>query len=265
MSDTDLATQVQTFPLLQGISSEGLNRLLPEIKQRSYPTGQTLLMEDAWGNAVYLLLSGWVKVRRTLAAAETALAVLGSPSFFGEMAILDVAPRATDVVCLSPVEVMVVSAVSFNQLLQQEAPISYRMAQSMAQRLRTTNQRFALRQQSPAIRFVFTLVQLGEIFGEDTSKGKRLFNIPLQDLADLAVLVGAGDSWEDPSTLAAKFIQAVRDLRAAVGIADRSDLLQREDFETLTKQALAEGFNYPAPRLLDRESVLNILGKIAPR
>lgn len=86
-----------------------------------------------------------------------------------------------------------------------------------------------------------------------------------QDLADLAVLVGAGDSSEDRSTLATKFIQAVRDLRAAVGIADRSDLLQREDFETLTQQALAEGFTYPAPRLLDRESVLNILGKIAPR
>ncbi len=186
MSDPDLATRLQTLPFLEGISSEGLTQLLPQIKERSYPQGQTLLMEDAWGNAVYLLLSGWVKVRRTLGSTESALALLGSPSFFGEMAILDVAPRATDVVCLSPVQVIVIPAPSFNQLMQQEAKLSYRLAQSMAQRLRLTNQRFALRQQSATIRFVFTLVQLGETFGQETSRGKMLFNIPIRDLADLA-------------------------------------------------------------------------------
>ncbi|SRR6056297_323440 len=84
-----------------------------------------------------------------------------------------------------------------------------------------------------------------------------------QDLADLAILVGAGSEGESPSALAHKFIQAVRDLRTEVGIPDHSDLLQREDFEMLADQALAEGFAYPSPRLLDRASVLSILRNIA--
>lgn len=225
MSDTDLSARLQTLPLLQGISSDGLAQLLPEIKQRSYPQGQTLLMEDAWGNAVYLLLSGWVKVRRTVGSTETALAVLGSPSFFGEMAILDVAPRATDVVCLSPVEVIVIPAPNFNQLLQQEAPISYRLAQSMAQRLRLTNQRFAMRQQSAVIRLVFTLVQLGETFGQDTSRGKQLFNIPLQDLADLAEV-----PLEEAQAVMARFIE-----QGVIQIDSQAQILQIVQFAKLVQ------------------------------
>ncbi|MCB1843227.1 MAG: iron-containing alcohol dehydrogenase, partial [Halioglobus sp.] len=83
------------------------------------------------------------------------------------------------------------------------------------------------------------------------------------DLAELAVLVGAGSEGEAPSALAHKFIQAVRDLRTEVGIPDHSDKLKREDFDALASQALAEGFTYPSPRMLERDSVLAILGNIA--
>tara|TARA_R110000823_G_scaffold119998_17_gene244535 strand:- start:39116 stop:40315 length:1200 start_codon:yes stop_codon:yes gene_type:complete len=84
-----------------------------------------------------------------------------------------------------------------------------------------------------------------------------------QDLAELALLVGAGSEGESPSALAHKFIQAVRNLRTQVGIPDHSDLLRREDFDSLADQALAEGFAYPSPRLLERDSVISILGNIA--
>jgi len=82
-------------------------------------------------------------------------------------------------------------------------------------------------------------------------------------LAELAVLVGAGSAGESPAALADKFIAAVRDLRTSVGIPDGSDLLRAEDFGHLADLALAEGFGYPAPRLLDRATVLAILGRIA--
>lgn len=186
MSGPVLSTRLQTLPVLEGISPLGLQLLSQEGKEHTCSAGQTLLMEDAWGNAVYLLLSGWVKVRRTFASTPTTLAILGSPCFFGEMAVLDQAPRATDVVCLSSVEVLVIPASLFSQLMQQEAKVCYRLAQTMAQRLRLANQRMSLRRQSAAIRFVHTLVDLGESFGQIADRGRTLFYIPLQDLADLA-------------------------------------------------------------------------------
>ncbi|MCR9105196.1 MAG: iron-containing alcohol dehydrogenase [Gammaproteobacteria bacterium] len=83
------------------------------------------------------------------------------------------------------------------------------------------------------------------------------------DLATLAVLVGLGNAGDDESTLANKFIQAVRDLRTEVGIPDQSELIKREDFEDIVKLAIAEGDTYPTPRLLDRDSVLVVLNQIA--
>lgn len=40
-------------------------------------------MEDAWGNAVYFIVSGWVKVRRISGDDSVALTILGRGDFFG--------------------------------------------------------------------------------------------------------------------------------------------------------------------------------------
>ncbi len=82
-------------------------------------------------------------------------------------------------------------------------------------------------------------------------------------LAELALLIGAGKAGDSEADLSHAFIRAVRDLRAKVGISDRSDLPQREDFDYLCELALAESLTYPVPRLLDRESTLAILGQIS--
>ncbi len=81
-------------------------------------------------------------------------------------------------------------------------------------------------------------------------------------LADLAVLVGAGEEGGDSSQLAHAFVRAVRDLRTEVGIPDHSELIRREDYDYLADLAIAEGAAYPVPRLLDKESVLRILNKV---
>jgi len=82
-------------------------------------------------------------------------------------------------------------------------------------------------------------------------------------LAELAILVGAGKAGEGETQLAHGFIQAVRDLRTAVGIPDHSEKLQRQDFDEIAELAIAEGDGYPVPRLLDKASVLSMLDRIA--
>lgn len=89
------------------------------------------------------------------------------------------------------------------------------------------------------------------------------FNEATPELAELALLVGAGSEGESEAELACKFIQAVRELRSDVGIGDTSDKLQRADFDSLCQAAMAEGIGYPSPRLLDRDSTLQILEKVA--
>lgn len=175
----------ELFPLFSSASPETLDWLLSIAVEHDYPSGRAVLMEDAWGNAVYFVESGWVKVRRHAGEEVVTLAVLGRGDFFGEMAILDESPRSTDVVALSPVKLLSISAQRFIQTLFKDSQLHHRMLQLMVRRLRQTNFRFQLRHQPPAIKLANTLVSLGENYGKTTAQGTEIFNIPLKDLADV--------------------------------------------------------------------------------
>lgn len=175
----------KTFPLMSTANPQSLEWLFNVATTHQYPGGRAVLMEDAWGNAVYFIVSGWVKVRRTLGKESVALAILGQGDFFGEMAILDESPRSTDVIALSPVNLMSISREHFIQILFKDSQLHHRMLQLMVGRLRQTNLRLQMRNAPPAVKLAHTLVSLGESYGQESTDGKEILNIPFQDLADV--------------------------------------------------------------------------------
>ncbi|MFW5665674.1 MAG: Crp/Fnr family transcriptional regulator [Coleofasciculus sp.] len=175
----------ELFPLFNTANPETLEWLLSVGVEHEYPTGRAVLMEDAWGNAVYFIMSGWVKVRRLYGDKAVTLAILGRGDFFGEMAILDESPRSTDVVALSSVKLLSVSAQRFIQTLFKDPQLHHRMLQLMVRRLRQTNVRFQRRHQPPAIKLANTLVNLAENYGQVGERGTEIYNIPYKDLAEV--------------------------------------------------------------------------------
>lgn len=175
----------ELFPLFNTADSETLEWLLSIAVDHEYPVDRAVLMEDAWGNAVYFVVSGWVKVRRLYGEDAVTLAILGRGDFFGEMAILDESPRSTDVIALSDVKLISVSAQRFIQTLFKDPQLHHRMLQLMVRRLRLTNYRIQRRHQPPAVKLANTLVYLAESYGQATEKGTEIYNIPFKDLADV--------------------------------------------------------------------------------
>ena len=185
----------ELFPLLAAADPETLDGLLSVAVEHEYPAGRAVLMEDAWGNAVYFITSGWVKVRRTSGNSEdvATLAILGRGDFFGEMAVLDESPRSTDVIALSSVRLLSIAAGRFIQTLFKDPQLHHRMLQLMVRRLRQTNLRSQLRDQPPAVKIIHTLVALAEAYGNVTIEGVEIFNIASRDLADISD-VGTDDA-----------------------------------------------------------------------
>jgi CRP-like cAMP-binding protein len=176
----------ELFPLFNTANPETLEWLLSVVVEHEYPAGRAVLMEDAWGNAVYFVVSGWVKVRRLYGENVVTLAILGRGDFFGEMAILDESPRSTDVLALSDVKLLSVSAQRFIQTLFKDPQLHHRMLQLMVRRLRQSNIRLQRRHQPPAVKLVSTLVSLAENYGQPTEKGTEIYNFFYQDLADIS-------------------------------------------------------------------------------
>ncbi|MCP6761665.1 MAG: Crp/Fnr family transcriptional regulator [Fischerella sp. CENA71] len=176
----------ELFPLINTANPQTLEWLLSVAVEHEYPAGRAVLMEDAWGNAVYLIVSGWVKVRRTIGEDSIALAILGRGDFFGEMAILDESPRSTDVIALSAVKLLSISREKFIHILFKDPQLHHRMLQLMVRRLRHANVRLHMRSSPPAVKLVQTLVSLGDSYSEESDEGRKIFNIPFKDLADVA-------------------------------------------------------------------------------
>lgn len=176
----------ELFPLFKAASPETLNTLHQGATFNECPAGRTVLMEDSWGNAVYLILSGWAKVRCQSGDGYVTLAILGKGEYFGEMAVLNESPRSTDVSALSRVELISIPAQLFVQTLFKDSQFHHRMLQLIVQRLKHTQTRFQLRNKPPGIKMVYTLVGLADAYGEKKGNAIEIFNIPVSDLAAIA-------------------------------------------------------------------------------
>ncbi|MEE3717811.1 Crp/Fnr family transcriptional regulator [Tumidithrix elongata RA019] len=217
----------ELFPLFDAADAETLEWLLSEAVERDYPSGRAVLMEDAWGNAVYFILSGWLKVRSLRNQDATTLAVLGRGDFFGEMAILDESPRSTDVIAFTPVRLLSIPAQRFIQFLFKDSQLHHRMLQLMVRRLRRTNQRAQLRQQVPATRIANVLMGLAESYGKKTDAGIEMFNLPIKDLADLSEV-----SVDDTTKVLEKIIE-----KAWIQIDAKNQLLNIVNLKQMTQLA----------------------------
>ncbi|MEM6255880.1 MAG: Crp/Fnr family transcriptional regulator [Cyanobacteria bacterium P01_D01_bin.156] len=174
------------FPLFNAANPDTLTSLLSAATELTYPAGRTVLMEDSWGNAIYLIVAGWIKVRHDTSGEYVTLAVLGKGDFFGEMAILDESPRSTDVVALSPVKLLSVPAQHFIDTLFQDPQLHHRMLQLMVQRLRHTNSHFQRRHKPPAVKLANTLIALVDAYGEKQGDVPTMINLSADDLAAVA-------------------------------------------------------------------------------
>ena len=160
-----------------------------QVITRHHPAHQVLLLENDWGNAVYFILEGWVKIRTyTPDGKEITLNVLGKGELFGEMAPLEAVPRSTDVITLVPTIIGSMPAQDFVALLNTEPLAGIRLAKLMARRLRQVNRRLRLRESDSQSRVADILLFLADGQGQTVAQGVEIPNLPHRELSSLSGL-----------------------------------------------------------------------------
>jgi CRP/FNR family cyclic AMP-dependent transcriptional regulator len=109
------------------------------IARRSTPTnvpaGKTLTTEGSAGREFFVIASGSAVVRRNGRKVNT----LGPGQWFGELSLLDNAPRSATVVAESDMEVLVLTRPEFTGLLDEVPGLSRKLLTAMARRLRESD------------------------------------------------------------------------------------------------------------------------------
>ncbi|MDJ0582195.1 Crp/Fnr family transcriptional regulator [Crocosphaera sp.] len=177
---------VELFPLFSVANPETLEWIMSVIDEESYEQNDEIIKENEWGKAVYFIVSGWVKVRSQYNQQPRVLEILGKGDFFGEMEVLDESLKYVEVIALSDVQLLSISAQRFLQMLFKDPQVHHKMLQLSVRRFRHLYRRFQLHQQTAKIKLIKTLIKLAETYGKLIEEGAEILQIPPQDLADFA-------------------------------------------------------------------------------
>lgn len=187
--DTPINPLIYSVRFFQGLPKSVVEKAIIHLVTRAHSANQVILLENDWGTSVYFLLEGWVKIRTyNLDGKEVTLNILGKGELFGEMAALDEAPRATDVISLTPTVTGNMPAQDFVQLIQTEPIAGIRLSQLMARRLRQVNRRLRLRESDSMSRVADTLLFLAEGQGIQAQTGMQIPNLPHRELSSFSGL-----------------------------------------------------------------------------
>jgi signal transduction histidine kinase len=128
-------------PLLFGLPEEDLDELARAAAERSFPTGTVICQEGEPGDTVYFIVEGYVEIVKQLDdESERHLHDAGPGEYFGEMAILQEAPRAATVRAVEPITVLEVSQDPFLAVLGRSPSLGVRFLVQVTGRLRDSDQ-----------------------------------------------------------------------------------------------------------------------------
>jgi CRP/FNR family transcriptional regulator, cyclic AMP receptor protein len=103
-----------------------------------YSAGQTVIEEGTVGTTMYVVLDGEVAIH-----AGGQQSVGGSGTIFGEMALIDDAPRSATVVAMTECRLLELDRRRFESLVSETPYFALEVMHVMADRLRRTNARVA--------------------------------------------------------------------------------------------------------------------------
>lgn len=132
---------IKNVPLFSDLTDQELDLLEVSGSRRKVPTKNLVFQEGEAGEVLLIILSGKVKVLLSgKDGQEFILAMLGPGNFFGEMAILESAPRSASVMTVEPSEFLLLNQKDITALLIKYPGMALKILKNLSQRLRRTNE-----------------------------------------------------------------------------------------------------------------------------
>lgn len=177
--------------ILAALPAPTLRELFEQGRTAHFEAGSVLFREGSDSTTVVLIRHGQTKITcLTEDGRETLLAILGPGDVLGELGALDGSPRSATVTALDDVEVLVVPAAAFRDLVERDGRVALTVLRIVNGRLRDADRkRVEFGALDTATRLALRLLELAGRYGEADAHGHRIALPLTQD--ELAGLVGS--------------------------------------------------------------------------
>ncbi len=135
--------------LFEGLLPTHLRRIAALAREREFGRGEHIFHHGDDGDGLYLVLEGAVRISRNVSGmGEEALAILRAGQYFGEMSIVDDAPRSADAIAHERSRVLKLPKDDLRDLMFVDRELAYellwRFVRTMSGRLRESNDRLLM-------------------------------------------------------------------------------------------------------------------------
>ena len=119
-------------PLFRACSRKARSTVARRAKERRVGAGEVVINEGEAGNEFFVIMDGHAQVRRR----GKKVATLGPGQFFGDLAVLDKAPRNATVTAETPMALLVLGQREFSALIEEVPGFAHKLLAGLAHRLR---------------------------------------------------------------------------------------------------------------------------------
>jgi CRP/FNR family cyclic AMP-dependent transcriptional regulator len=132
---------LRAIPLFSRVGDADLESLASHLIERRYPKHATIVEEGLPGDYMYVIREGRVKVTKASEdGREKIMNFFEGGDFFGEMSLLDQAPRSASVKTLQETRLLALSRKDFLRLLRSSPDLALAVIEELTRRLRETGE-----------------------------------------------------------------------------------------------------------------------------
>lgn len=127
-------------PIFSACTPEEIAAIAAVAQESFFQPGQIVVTQGTPGQAFYVVMEGLVEYLRDGAV----LGSFGPGEFFGEMSLLDEAPRSATVRAVEQTWCLMLSSWDFKGLLLKKPEIAIKLLEVLSRRIRVSNERVGL-------------------------------------------------------------------------------------------------------------------------
>ena len=196
---------LRNVPIFADLEEKDLQKIVKLGTRKKYKKSNIVVIEQESGAALFVIISGKVKVvRMDEDGREVILSMFGPGEFFGEMSLLDGLARSASVVATVKSELFMIHRRDFIELLHEFPTVAISLLAELAMRLRKADMQIkSLSLKDAEGRIANVLLILAEDVGIFRKGKVEIDDLPLQqDIANMA-----GTSRETVSRMLHQFIE----------------------------------------------------------